>query len=259
MTNSMQNQSVPSQKHNNNGNDKPLPTTSRKVNKDIYTYNTTENNRLFSRDTSMLNIDKETRAKLKMRQAADMLSVQLQHENANIDNDNKDTDVGHTSHDLLNRCLKDYTHANTLSNNPKNQPSPYQEQNKNGGNQSTMKEQSDGSRMLKTIPTYDNEPITGTDLSDLNYDCFCLPNAIDTICDTLYIAEVIDQDTQAEIDELISYAHDSKNINKCRLNEGITDIAAAFDKLAQVLGVKCEKTDKFYRVLYQVWRNLYNI
>lgn len=257
----MQNQSTPNQKHNNNDNDELLQTTSRKVNKDIYTYNTTENNRLFSRDTSMLNIDKETRAKLRMRQAAEMFSIRLQHEIANIGNNNKNTNVDHAVHASSNQDLKDYAHTNMLSKDIENQSNSRQEPTKNGGNQSTMKEQGEGSRRSKMIPTYDNYPITGTDLSALNYDCFCPPTiAVDDITgDTLYIAAVIDQDTQAEISNLISHACDSKNINTCRLNESIADIAAAFDKLARVLGVKCEKTDKFYLVLYQVWRNLYNI
>lgn len=261
MTKNMQNQSVPNQKHNNNGNDKPLPTTNRKINKDIYIYNTTENNRLFSRDTSMLNIDKETRAKLRMRQAAEMFSIRLQHEIANIGNNNKNTNVDHAVHASSNQDLKDYAHTNMLSKDIENQSNSRQEPTKNGGNQSTMKEQGEGSRRSKMIPTYDNYPITGTDLSALNYDCFCLPTiAVDDITgDTLYVTGVIDQGTQAEINELISHAWGSKNISICRLNESIADIAAAFDKLARVLGVKCEKTDKFYLVLYQVWRNLYNI
>lgn len=255
----MQNRSTPNQKHNNN--DEPLQATSRKANKDIYTYNTTENNRLFSRDTSMLNIDKETRAKLRMRQAAEMFSIRLQHEIANIGNINKNTNVDHAVHASSNQDLKDYAHTNMLSKDIENQSNSRQEPTKNGGNQSTMKEQGEGSRISKTIPTYDNYPITGTGLSNLNYDCFCPPTiAVNDITgDTLYITAVIDQDTQAEIGNLISHAWDSKNINKCRLNESIADIAAAFDKLARVLGVKCEKTDKFYLVLYQVWRNLYNI
>lgn len=252
----MRNQSAPNQEHNNN--DEPLRVVDRKFNEDTAACYTTEN-RQYIIDDNILNIDKETRARLRMRQAAEMFSIRLQHEIANIGNINKNTNVGHTVHAPLNQDLKDYAHTNMLSKDIENQSNSRQEPTKNGGNQSTMKEQGENNPRSKMIPTYDNYPITGTDLSALNYDCFCLPNAVDTICNTLYVAEVIDQDTQAEIDELISYAHDSKNINKCRLNEGITDIAAAFDKLAQVLGVKCEKTDRFYRVVYQVWRNLYHI
>lgn len=254
----MQNQSTPNQKHNNN--DEPLRVVDRKFNKDTAACYTTEN-RQYIIDDNILNIDKETRAKLRMRQAAEMFSTRLQHEIANIGNINKNTNASHAVHAPSNRDLKDYAHTNMLSKNIENQSNSRQEPTKNGGNQSTMKEQGEGSRTLKMIPTYDNYPITGTDLSALNYDCSCPPTiAVDDITgDTLYVTGVIDQDTQAEISELISHAWDSKNINKCRLNESIADIAAAFDKLARVLGVKCEKTDKFYLVLYQVWRNLYNI
>lgn len=70
-----------------------------------------------------------------------------------------------------------------------------------------------------------------------------------------YVAETITKEEQARIsDALVAAA--ALTTNKYRLNESISDISAAFCKLARVLDVKCSENEDYYLVLFEIWRNL---
>lgn len=70
-----------------------------------------------------------------------------------------------------------------------------------------------------------------------------------------YVAETITQEEQTKIgDALVAAA--ALTTNKYRLNESISDISAAFCKLARVLDVKCGENEDYYLVLFEIWRNL---
>lgn len=70
-----------------------------------------------------------------------------------------------------------------------------------------------------------------------------------------YVAETITQEEQTKIGDAL-VAATALTTNKYRLNESISDIAAAFCKLARVLGVKCGENEDYYLVLFEIWRNL---
>lgn len=70
-----------------------------------------------------------------------------------------------------------------------------------------------------------------------------------------YVAETISQEEQTKIgDALVKAA--ALTTDKYRLNESISDISAAFCKLARVLGVKCGENEDYFLVLFEIWRNL---
>lgn len=70
-----------------------------------------------------------------------------------------------------------------------------------------------------------------------------------------YVAETISQEEQTKIcDALVAAA--ALATNKYRLNESISDISAAFCKLARVLDVKCSENEDYFLVLFEIWRNL---
>lgn len=70
-----------------------------------------------------------------------------------------------------------------------------------------------------------------------------------------YVAETISQEEQTKIgDALVKAA--ALSTDKYRLNESISDISAAFYKLARVLEVKCGENEDYFLVLFEIWRNL---
>ena len=70
-----------------------------------------------------------------------------------------------------------------------------------------------------------------------------------------YVAETISQEEQTKIgDALVKAA--ALTTDKYRLNESISDISAAFCKLARVLGIKCGENEDYFLVLFEIWRNL---
>lgn len=70
-----------------------------------------------------------------------------------------------------------------------------------------------------------------------------------------YVAEVISQEEQTKIGDALVKAT-ALATNKYRLNESISDIAAAFKKLARVLDIKCSENEDYFLVLFEIWRNL---
>lgn len=70
-----------------------------------------------------------------------------------------------------------------------------------------------------------------------------------------YVAETISQEEQTKIGDALVKAT-ALTTNKYRLNESISDISAAFCKLARVLDVKCSENEDYYLVLFEIWRNL---
>lgn len=70
-----------------------------------------------------------------------------------------------------------------------------------------------------------------------------------------YVAETISQEEQTKIgDALVKAA--ALTTDKYRLNESLSDISAAFCKLARVLGIKCGENEDYFLVLFEIWRNL---
>lgn len=70
-----------------------------------------------------------------------------------------------------------------------------------------------------------------------------------------YIAETISQEEQTKIGDAL-VAATALTTNKYRLNESISDISAAFCKLARVLGVEVSENEDYFLVLFEIWRNL---
>lgn len=70
-----------------------------------------------------------------------------------------------------------------------------------------------------------------------------------------YVAETITQEEQTKIGDALVVAT-ALTTNKYRLNESISDISAAFCKLARVLGVEVSENEDYYLVLFEIWRNL---
>lgn len=70
-----------------------------------------------------------------------------------------------------------------------------------------------------------------------------------------YVAETITKEEQTKIGDALVKAT-ALTTNKYRLNESISDISAAFKKLARVLDVKCNKNEDYFLVLFEIWRNL---
>lgn len=70
-----------------------------------------------------------------------------------------------------------------------------------------------------------------------------------------YVAETITEEEQTKISDAL-VAATALTTNKYRLNESISDISAAFCKLARVLDVKVSENEDYYLVLFEIWRNL---
>lgn len=70
-----------------------------------------------------------------------------------------------------------------------------------------------------------------------------------------YVAEIITKEEQIQIgDALVAAA--ALTTNKFKLNESLSDISAAFCKLARILGVKGNENEDYFLVLFEIWRNL---
>lgn len=70
-----------------------------------------------------------------------------------------------------------------------------------------------------------------------------------------YVAETIAKEEQTKISDAL-VAATALTTNKYRLNESISDISAAFCKLARVLDVKVSENEDYFLVLFEIWRNL---
>lgn len=70
-----------------------------------------------------------------------------------------------------------------------------------------------------------------------------------------YVAETITEEEQTKIGEAL-VAATALTTNKFKLNESLSDISAAFYKLARVLGVEVSENEDYYLVLFEIWRNL---
>lgn len=70
-----------------------------------------------------------------------------------------------------------------------------------------------------------------------------------------YVAETITQEELTKISDALVKAA-ALTTNKYRLNESISDISAAFCKLARVLDVKCSENEDYFLVLFEIWQNL---
>lgn len=70
-----------------------------------------------------------------------------------------------------------------------------------------------------------------------------------------YVAETITEEEQTKIGDAL-VAATALTTNKYRLNESLSDISAAFYKLARVLGVEVSENEDYYLVLFEIWRNL---
>ena len=71
-----------------------------------------------------------------------------------------------------------------------------------------------------------------------------------------YVAETITKEEQIQIGDAL-VAATALTTNKFKLNESLSDISAAFCKLAHVLGVKVSENEDYYLVLFEIWRNLF--
>lgn len=130
-----------------------------------------------------------------------------------------------------------------------------QEPNKKGGNHSI----GSSSTQIESPPRYDENFFTLAADPDLNSQTAINPT-LTKIEDTepvfrSYVAETISQEEQTKIgDALVKAA--ALTADKYRLNESISDISAAFCKLARVLGIKCGENEDYFLVLFEIWRNL---
>lgn len=70
-----------------------------------------------------------------------------------------------------------------------------------------------------------------------------------------YVAETITQEELTKISDALVKAA-ALTTNKYRLNESISDISAAFCKLARVLDVTCSENEDYFLVLFEIWQNL---
>lgn len=94
------------------------------------------------------------------------------------------------------------------------------------------------------------------DMESQTQSCHDLTETEDTdLVSCSYVAETISQEEQTKIgDALVKAA--ALTTDKYRLNESISDISAAFFKLARVLGIKCGENEDYFLVLFEIWRNL---
>ena len=70
-----------------------------------------------------------------------------------------------------------------------------------------------------------------------------------------YVAETITEEEQTKIGDAL-VAATALTTNKFKLNESLSDISAAFCKLARVLSIKVSENEDYYLVLFEIWRNL---
>lgn len=126
-----------------------------------------------------------------------------------------------------------------------------QKPNKKGGNHSI----DSSSTQIESTPRYSNLAAD----PDLNSQTAINP-ALTKIEDTesvfrSYIAETISQEEQTKISDAL-VAATALTTNKFKLNESLSDISAAFCKLARALDVKCSENEDYYLILFEIWRNL---
>lgn len=130
-----------------------------------------------------------------------------------------------------------------------------QEPNKKGGNHSIGSSHT----QIGSTPSYDENFFTLAADPDSDSQAAINPTS-PKIEDTesaprSYIAETITQEEQNKIGDAL-VAATALTTNKYRLNESLSDIFAAFCKLARVLDVKCGENEDYYLVLFEIWRNL---
>lgn len=130
-----------------------------------------------------------------------------------------------------------------------------QEPNKKGGNHSIGSSHT----QIESAPRHDKNFFTLAADPDLNSQTAINPT-LSEIEDTepvfrSYVAETITQEEQTKISDAL-VAATALTTNKYRLNESLSDISAAFCKLARVLGVKVSENEDYYLVLFEIWRNL---
>lgn len=130
-----------------------------------------------------------------------------------------------------------------------------QEPNKKGGNHSIGSSHT----QIESAPRYDENFFTLAVDPGLDSQTAINPT-LTKIEDTesvsrSYVAETITEEEQTKIGEAL-VAATALTTNKYRLNESLSDISAAFCKLARVLDVKCGENEDYYLVLFEIWRNL---
>lgn len=130
-----------------------------------------------------------------------------------------------------------------------------QEPNKKGGNHSIGSSHT----QIESTPRYDENFFTLAADPDSDSQTAINPT-LTKIEDTepvfrSYVAETITEEEQTKISDAL-VAATALTTNKYRLNESISDISAAFCKLARVLGVKVSENEDYYLVLFEIWRNL---
>lgn len=130
-----------------------------------------------------------------------------------------------------------------------------QEPNKKGGNHSICP----SSTQIESAPRYDENFSTMAAAPDLDSQTAINPNLTEIGCTESvprsYIAETITKEEQTKIGDALVKAT-ALTTNKFKLNESLSDISAAFCKLARVLDIKCNKNEDYFLVLFEIWRNL---
>lgn len=126
-----------------------------------------------------------------------------------------------------------------------------QEPNKKGGNHSigsshTQIESTPRYSNLAADPDLDSQTAINPTLTKIE-DTESAPRS--------YVAETITEEEQIKIGDAL-VAATALTTNKYRLNESLSDISAAFCKLARVLDVKVSENEDYYLVLFEIWRNL---
>lgn len=99
---------------------------------------------------------------------------------------------------------------------------------------------------LAADPDLNSQPPFNPTLSEIGYT-ESVPRS--------YVAETITKEEQTQIGDAL-VAATALTTNKFKLNESLSDISAAFCKLAHVLGVKVSENEDYYLVLFEIWRNL---
>lgn len=130
-----------------------------------------------------------------------------------------------------------------------------QEPNKKGGNHSIGSSHT----QIGSAPRYDENFFTLAADPDSNSQTAINPTLSEIgyteSVPRSYVAETISQEEQTKIGNALVKAA-ALTTNKYRLNESLSDISAAFCKLARVLDVKCSENEDYYLVLFEIWRNL---
>ena len=126
-----------------------------------------------------------------------------------------------------------------------------QEPNKKGSSHSigsphTQIESTPRYSILAADPDLDSQTAINPTLTEIGYT-ESVPRS--------YVAETVTKEEQIQIGDAL-VAATALTTNKFKLNESLSDISAAFCKLARVLGVKTSGNEDYYLVLFEIWRNL---